>query len=222
MSKCDLVAICGMPRAGTTFLHNLFACEKLGNEFFAHHSKILEPHFPLSTHEPRYLNICYFYDIPIEQALVEIINYWRGQIKNPDATIIYKHPQLVFHGPIFETYELTVKYIFCYRIFKTWAESVHRYTNGGEGIARVSVGSIYHKFWGQDWQKPDELFDRYRYLYDRIKKCIIDFKKQLSSQQYVDFVYEDPVNSLINIFGMLGISANPQQMVDKYFKFKNI
>lgn len=222
MSRCDLVAICGMPRAGTTFLHDLFAGEKLGKEFFAWHSKISGPHFPMTTHEPRYLNLHYLYDIPIEPALMEIIRYWRDQIKNPDATIVYKHPQLVFHGPVFENYLLRVKYIFCQRNYEPWAESVHRYTGGGEGVAAVSIGSIYHKFWGQDWQEPIELQDRYRYLWNRIKKCIADFKKQLPPQQYADFVYENPVGSLVNIFAMLGINANPQRKVDRYLRTRDI
>lgn len=222
--KIDLLAICGMPRAGTTFLHDLFAYNKLGNRFFAYHSHSGKGFAsnPISTCEPRYINVHYRAREPITHAIRYLVEYWRDRIDNHDATIVYKHPQLIFHGPIDEDRLFRVKYIFCQRKYDAWQKSFMDMTKG-QSVATITTDSMYRRYWGQDWFKPPtEIPERIKYLYDRMVFYIADFKSKLKPEQYSKFNFENPVGSLENIFAWLDIKADPSQLVKWYWRTKDI
>jgi hypothetical protein len=223
MNKVDLVAICGLPRAGTTFLHDLFAYNKLGNDFFALHSHTGRGFAanPLSTCEPRYLNIHYRHNEPITHAIRFLVSYWRDQINNHDVTVIYKHPQLIFHGPIDEDFRFRVKYIFCMRKYNAWRHSFLECTKG-ESIAVETEDSIYRPYWGKKWDTPPGENDRAEHLYVRMEYYIKLFKEKLREEQRCDFQYEDPVGSLTNILEMLDIDANPLRLINRHWRTKDV
>lgn len=222
--KTDLIAICGMPRAGTTFLHNLFADYKLGRDFFALHSRSGSGFAsnPVSTCEPRYLNIYYIFNQPITHPIRIFTQYWRETIGNNDAAIIYKHPQLIFHGPIEEDFKFRIKYIFCMRKFISWRNSFLSFTKGGDPVNIHNTDSLYARYWGKEWKDPPGIEDRCEHLYVRMEHYIKEFKKQIREDQYADFIYDNPINSLENIFDMLDIEIDAMHMVNRYWRTKDI
>lgn len=221
--KIDLLAICGMPRAGTTFLHDLFAYNKVSDRFFALHSHSGKGFAanPMSTCEPRYINVHFRAGEPITHAIRFLVEFWRDQIDNHDITIVYKHPQLIFHGPIDEDRLFRVKYIFCKREFISWRKSFLDMTDG-ESIVEINTDSVYRKYWGQEWNIPPGLAARAEHFYVRMEYYINEFKAKLRENQYYDFTFEDPVKSLENIFVGLDIKANPLQLVKWNWRTKDI
>ncbi len=191
MSKYDMLIICGLPRAGTTFLNNVFASGLFGKEYYAQHSLLfggLGKH-PLHLCESRMISIMLRYGIPVYDTLYTIDRFWRNQGENYDKILVFKHPLITLDLPLTNTRNFKTKYIFCTRDFEPWRESFIS-VNGHMGIHPDATDSHYEKHWPyENWKEPFYLDDRVKLVYD----MYMEKSKASSNIKYFEYGTQDQI-----------------------------
>ena len=188
-----LVVICGFPRSGTSYIHNLFA--NYSDKIYAT-KRGGKQDGVWSTNEP-----VVFGSFNCDYNLL-IKPFLEFHKKLGRLDVVYKHPQAVLFAP-FKNHN--VKYIVCHRDRENWLEGALSYS---PTVASVDINSqitwVKDK-WGGKWDNPKNTNDRLLYLYDIFKENIDKVKKY--NDAYF-FNYHDPQNTLPSILKEFNLNVD--------------
>lgn len=180
MIKYDMLIICGLPRAGTTFVNNLFAVGAFGEQYYAHHSQEfggLGRH-PLHLCESQIIAMMFRAGMRIDNTLHILQRFWLSKAKGFEKIIVYKHPQIILQYPFVETNGIRIRYIFCTRDYEPWRESFIG-INGHMGIHKDAIDSHYEKYWPKSvWAEPEDMEERLHILHAQITTICEDNRKK--------------------------------------------
>lgn len=209
--RVDLIAITGLPRSGTTFLTQLFHTCNFENILCVSNKE----DFSFGSVCPAVFGQIYADDVSSYTIFHQFVDYWRTVANNPNITIVYKHPQLLFAKDI--PNDLNIKYIFCHREYDSWYRSFSNIEKGFiDGIYDDRNQWLVHN-WPCNWYDPIETKERSKTYYD-LFNTRIGLMKEMNRDKFVDFIFEEPERSLMNISDFLGVNININTVMNEIWR----
>jgi len=231
MDALDLIIISGLPRSGTTYIHNALARYGKKSNIFGIRNVVRNSRFcDLELEDHQYVETDAFYDSPyfsnflpdyklphwitsepaicntyngdLTDIVLLLLKHWRIKLSNPTLTVIYKHPQASFRIPL-TLPNNKILYIICNREKENWKNAVikDKFTDSVD----INAGAPWVKAnWGKEWKEPIELDDRLNHLYT-IWNTINN--KILSDPNLItfEFSYENPERDTNKILSYLNL-----------------
>lgn len=210
----DLVVICGLPRSGTTYLHKLFDGSsrnksKMGDQFVAYTTEKFGGKWSLM--EPQEIATDMSNGVAPWGRLKTYIEHLKPKAPK-DAVYVYKHPQAIFFDPP-KDYPYTIKYIICVREdFDKWKASAKEHDGSGFGNPELKWLTDN---WKGDFEKPVDKDARYNSFYELCNERINHLRSMVD---YVMFIYDKPLQSMINICDALEIEVDAHKLIKETWK----
>jgi len=211
MTDYDLIVICGIPRSGTTYIHDLFSGAWHRTEQY---SNWMGGGFNTNgTSEPACIAKKFIDGDDPWAAIQSFVKEKRDEL--PNHTVVYKHPQL-FSYPFNENeFPFKTFFIFCHREYDGWEKSALDH-----GISSlISYPFLFDwvkMIWTNSHDEPQHPDERLKTFHEMAIKRIIEANKEVKNG--VLFSYDDPLTGIRRIIDGLGIDKDPKYIFENTWR----